>query len=115
MVVNLGDGGPGFLTLWRRCLFDVLHRRTSEDCDKILYRTFLPFSTLNGSNFKSVRSNFSVLRIRDPVFFDPCIFIFWSLYPDLDLVAKKLRSGTDLVKSSDPDPFTTWPDQYETF
>ncbi len=35
IMYNLGKGGPGFLTLWRHLLSDVLHRRTSEDCDKI--------------------------------------------------------------------------------
>jgi hypothetical protein len=32
---KMGEGGPGFLTLWRRQLFDALQRRTSEDCGKI--------------------------------------------------------------------------------
>ncbi len=31
---NLGEGGPGFLTLQRCQLSDVLQRRTSGDCDK---------------------------------------------------------------------------------
>ncbi len=57
----LGEVGPGFLTLWRRQLSDVLHRLDTlrRIVTKSLYRTALPFSILKASWFSFLIKEYS--------------------------------------------------------
>ncbi len=45
-----GRGGTVVLTLWRCLLSDVLHRRISEGCDKIIIQDCSIVSIVNGNN-----------------------------------------------------------------
>ncbi len=87
-IIIWGKGGPGFLTLFCRQLSDVpaLHRRTSEDCDKIpIHDCSTLFYTqcekqietgLKKTGFKKKTSPVGFLFLQDFWFFFGFLYIF---------------------------------------